>query len=394
MTKRPLTVILYSSIELIDTESWESMNPFKITIVTGDLFCDREKETECLIKNMLSGMHTVMYAPRRYGKSSLAHVVLSKLQGQMVGVYVDLNSISSQEDVAHYLYRGIFRELGRKAVDKSSLLARIAEVFKNLQLGISLDPVSKNPEITVELGNERVETYIETVIDSLDAYCEKHQLKVCLVLDEFQEICNLKSSKKVEGLLRGGMQMAKNVTFLMLGSRRTVLRDMFEDNKRPFYKSADIFPLEKIPEEALVDLIEGTFEKEGAIIPREEAQRIVEYCCSYPYYVQKLARIYYDIREEGGSLSDAEDRLLEKETTGFENILLNLTLPQKRLLRAIAENKPRAVFAADFFLKYRLGSHSGVQHNLEKLKKSDLVEQQNGQWRVVDSILEKWLVAY
>lgn len=369
-------------------------NPFKLSIITGDLFCDREKETKYLINNMISGIHTVVYAPRRYGKSSLAQVVLSKLDGQMIGVYVDLNSISSQEDVAHYLYRGIFRELGRGAVDKSSLLTRIAEVFKNLQLGLTLDPVSKIPEITVGLGNEPVETYIETVIDSLDTYCSKHQIKVCLVLDEFQEICNLKSSKKVEGLLRGGMQMAKNVTFMMLGSRRTILRDMFENNKRPFYKSADIFPLGKIPEEALVDLIERTFEKECATIPREEAQRIVEYCSSYPYYVQKLAQTYFNIRGEGGTLSDAEKLLLDKETTGFENILLGLTLPQKRLLRAIAENKPKAVFAADFFLKHHLGSYSGVQHNLAKLKKDDLVEQQNGQWRVVDSILEKWLVTF
>lgn len=368
------------------------MNPFKLTVVTGDLFCDREKETDYLVKNMLSGMHTVVYGPRRCGKSSLAHVVMDQLKDQMIGIYVDLFSVTSHEDVACKLYRCIFNALGRGAVDKSSLLTRIAEFFKNLHLGVTLDPITQSPEISVELGSEPIDTYIETVIEALDNYCNKHQVKVCLVLDEFQEICNLKDSKKIEGLLRAGMQVAKNVSFMILGSRRSILRDMFEDKKRPFYKSADILPLPKIPEDALAALVEKTFEREGVTIPRNEAQQIVRYCNSYPYYVQKLAWIYFDLRQEGHSLVEAQEHLLEKETTAFEDILLNLTLPQKRLLRAIAENKPRTIFTTDFFLKYRLGSHSGVQHSLSKLKNNDLVEQQKGQWRVVDSLFEKWLM--
>lgn len=369
------------------------MNPFKITVVTGDLFCDREKETEYLVNNMLSGMHTVVHAPRRYGKSSLAHVVLSRLEGQMVGIYVDMFSVTSHEDVAHQIHKCIFNALGRRAVDKSAFLTRLAEFFKNLRLGLSFDPVTKNPEITVGFESESIDTYIDTVIDALDNYCAQHQIRVCLVLDEFQEICNLKDSKKIEGLLRAGMQMAKNVSFMMLGSRRTMLRDMFEDKKRPFYKSADIMPLPKIPEDALVDLIERISNKEGVTISHGDAQQIVSYCNSYPYYVQKLAWIYFDMRQEGRSLSEAQDHLLEKETPVYEDIMLNLTLPQKRLLRAIAKENPKAIFTSDFFLKYKLGSHSGVQNSLAKLKRIDLIEQQDGRWRVVDSIFEKWLVS-
>jgi len=367
------------------------MNPFKLTIATGDLFCGREKETDYLVKNMLSGMHTVVYGPRRYGKSSLAHVVVDRLKDQMVGIYIDLFSVTSHEDVAYKLHRCIFNALGRNAVDKNTVLARIAEFFKNLRLGVSFDPVSQSPEITVGLENERVEIYIETVIEALDKYCEHHGIKVCLVLDEFQEICNLKDSKKIEGFLRAGMQIAKNISFMMLGSRRSILRDMFEDKKRPFYKSADILPLPRIPENSLVGLVKRMFEREKVSIALADAQQIVRYCNSYPYYVQKLAWIYFDVCQDGYSLADAQSLLLEKETPAFEDVMINLTLPQKRLLRAIAEANPKTIFTADFFLKYRLGSHSGVQYSLNKLKSVDLVELQEGRWRIVDSILEKWL---
>lgn len=59
----------------------------------------------------------------------------------------------------------------------------------------------------------------------MDQYCHDNGIKVCLVLDEFQEVCELNESKMVEGLLRVGMQMAKHVTFLMMGYQ--ILKDMF-----------------------------------------------------------------------------------------------------------------------------------------------------------------------
>ena len=175
-------------------------------------------------------------------------------------------------------------------------MTRLAEFFKNLPwdcLLIRLPRILKLP-----LGSsESIDTYIDTVIDALDNYCAKHQIRVCLVLDEFQEICNLKGLQKIEGpFLRAGMQMAKNISFMMLGSRRTMLRDMFED-KKTVLQGADIMPLPKIPEDALVDLIERISNKEGVTIPHGDAQQIVRYCNSYPYYVQKLAWIYFDMRQ-------------------------------------------------------------------------------------------------
>ena len=67
------------------------MNPFKLGLATDDLFCNRVAEIEYLSRNMLSGIHTVVYAPRRYGKTSLARVVMARLENKMVGIYVDLS---------------------------------------------------------------------------------------------------------------------------------------------------------------------------------------------------------------------------------------------------------------------------------------------------------------
>lgn len=367
------------------------MNPFRLTLATGDLFCNRVAEIDQLMKNMLSGIHTVVYAPRRYGKSSLARVVMTRLDNKMVCVYVDLFSITSTEDVADKLYRSIVEALGQNAVDNSSVMSRIASFFKNLRLSMSFDPITKNPEISVSLGDVSAEIHIETVIGALDEYCVKQKIKVCLILDEFQEICTLKDSKKIEALLRSGMQAAKHVSFMMLGSRRTILRDMFEDRKRPFYKSAYIMPLPKIPEKEMVSFLLRTFKKGGITLSFEQAQQIVNFCDSYPYYIQKLSMLFFDMKAKG-ALTKSEALLIAMEAPDYENIFVNLTIHQKRLLRAIAKARPVNMFSNSFLVDYHLGSQGGVQSSLAKLKKLDLVEQHKDGWKVVDPIFEKWLI--
>ncbi len=367
------------------------MNPFRLTLAIGDRFCNRVAEIGLLCQNMLSGIHTVVYAPRRYGKSSLAHVVMARLEGRMVSVYADLFAVTSTADVAEKLYRTIVQALGRAAADKESVAKRIATLFKNLRVSLSFSPGTSTPEVSVSLGDVSAQAHIESVIGALDEYCAKHDIKVCLVLDEFQEICNLGDAKKIEALLRSGMQSAKHVSFLMLGSRRTLLRDMFEDRKRPFYKSAFVLQLVQIGVAEFTPYLVKTFKKAGSDLSADEAKEIVAFCDSYPYYVQKLCMLYFDLKEQGRTLKDAEDHLVVMESADFENLFIALTSHQKRLLQAIAKARPTGIFSSAFLSEHGLGSQGSVQNSLAKVKKLDLVEQRPDGWRIVDPIFEKWL---
>lgn len=368
------------------------MNPFGLGIAANDRFCNRVAEIDQLSRNMLSRIHTVVYAPRRYGKSSLARRVLSNLEPGMTGVYVDLFSITTAEDAAEKIYRAIVGALGRNATDSSSLASRITSYFKRMRLSLEFDQTTGNPAFSVSLGDASAEIHLESMIDNLDDYCAANGIKVCLVLDEFQEICNLKESKKIEAILRGGMQAAENVAFMMLGSRRTILRDMFEDRKRPFYKSAYIMKLTPMPSDEFADYLIRQFAAGDLLLSHEDATQIVVFTEGYPYYTQKLAMLYFDMKRPGASVAAAQQFLLEMESADCENIFVGLTNHQKRLLQAIAESHPGSIFATAFLTSHRLGSQGGVQSSLAKLKKLDLVEQDEVGWKVTDPIFRKWLV--
>jgi hypothetical protein len=365
-------------------------NPFQITIAHGHNFCNRTAEKQLICKNMRSGIHTVVYAPRRYGKSSLASVA-GNLLTDMTFIPVDLLSVTSPEDVAEKIYRGIVEALGHKAADKTPLVSRILASFKTLRLNIELNPGTSLPEISVSLGDTPAEHHLEHIISSLDHYCSTQNIKACLLLDEFQEICELKESKKIEALLRGGMQTAKHVSFLIMGSRRTILRDMFEDSKRPFYKSSYVYKLPQIPFDEFAAFLVERYAEQGQILTLTDALEIVTFVDAYPYYVQKLAMLHFDMQTESNSLPRSKQLLVEMEASDFEGIYLGLTNHQKRLLRAIAKQMPANIYSQAFLVAYRLGSQGGVQTSLAKLKKMDLVELRNDLWRVVDPVFEKWL---
>jgi len=366
-------------------------NPFKLVLAKGEDFCNRTAEKELVCQNMRSGIHTLIYAPRRYGKSSLA-IVVSEMLTDMTCISIDLFSVTSPEDVAEKMYRGIVASLGCNAADKTSLGERILRSFKRLRLRLEISSTTAFPEFSVALGDDAAEIHLEHIIASLDDYCAAQGIKVCLVLDEFQEICDLKESKKIEALLRGGMQSAEHVSFLIMGSRRTILRDMFEDRKRPFYKSAYVFPLPRIPTDEFVAFLMSRYHAGGKVLDVEVAKELVEFVDAYPYYVQKLAMLHFEMGGDRDSFTEVKSLLVKMEAADFEGLFLGLTNHQKRLLRAIAKQHPANIYSQSYLTSWRLGSQGGVQTSLAKLMKLDLVEFHDKVWRVVDPVFEKWLL--
>lgn len=366
------------------------MNPFTIAGRAPENFCNRTAEIAALQNYLRSGNHVVVYAPRRFGKSSLAAKVQASLD-DMDNVYVDLFSVTSLDEVTKLLYHEIANVLGRGAAGKPALLKRLAEFFTRVRFSLSIGS-DGSPALEVSLGDASPALCLKEVITALDAYCAKHGRRVSLVLDEFQEICGLKESKQIEAFLREGMQRARMVSFLFMGSRRTILRDMFEDRSRPFYKSAIRMELEPIPAEEFAGFLCARFAAGGRPISAEDAREIVSFTRAYPYYTQKLALFHFNALEAGpAALSLTKQVLIRSEASDFENIFVNLAHNQKKVLKAVARKPTANIYAGDYLHHMRLGAASSVGTAVKRLCELDLIEQRAGVWRTVDPILEQWL---
>lgn len=370
------------------------INPFLINIVQGDDFCDRKKELKDLKRYAVNGQNVVLYSPRRYGKSSLVRVLFSELnRGNSAAIYVDLFSVTSYQDVVSKVSKAIIEEFG-KDIKPLSFRDRFKSIFTRFTPLLEVTPEGLNISVKFD-ADAKMEPLIEDIFKGLYKYVEKNRIKLCFALDEFQEITRINESKKLEGLLRSHIQLSKNVSFFFIGSRRSVLKNMFTDRNRPFYKSAFLYELPVIPENDFVPYITGKFRNSGKECPEKIARKIYAEMNGYPYYVQKLSYLLWDVTEKtanDGLVAEALRQLVKMESVDFENIWNDLALTQKILLKSLAKEPTAAPFSRDYMKKYGL-SIGGIQKAIVSLTSKDLIEKDgNSTLRIVDPLFLKWLI--
>ena len=368
-------------------------NPFRLGIVPKEDFCDRKKEIEDLLRYARNGDNIVLFSPRRYGKSSLVNLVLDLLEKEgFLPVYVDLFPISSEQDFISRFSAGVFKGIGRGA-DPRTIVDKAANLFKRLIPSIDVKPdgysISAKFDRSTETG-----LLLDDLMSGLYTYVKKKKLRACIVLDEFQEITELPETKKIEGILRSQIQFQKEIAYFYVGSRRGILNDMFLNRSRPFYKSAFLYTLKEILKDDFVSYIEKRFRDTGKLCTSEVAIQIYDMARGYPYYVQKLGSIVWDMTEKKCNpdvIKQAYRILLNMEAVDFEGIWNGLTLIQKSVLKAIAKEPTSSPYAREFLERHRL-SIGGTQRAMKVLFSRDLIEKDGeNRYRLTDPIMESWL---
>ena len=368
-------------------------NPFTLGIVQKEDFCDRDKEMKDLLRHARNGDNVVLFSPRRYGKSSLITQLFDVLEKEgLLTVYVDLFPIASEQDFISRFSNGVFKGIGR-GVDPRTFGEKVGNLFKKLIPSIDVKPDGYSISVKFDRTDD-TGILLDDLMEGIFTYVKRKKLRACIALDEFQEITELYESKKIEGILRSHIQFHKEIAYFYIGSRRRILNDMFLNKSRAFYKSAFSYLLREIPRTDFVSYIEERFRNTGKICPSEIAGKINDVVRGYPYYVQKLAGIVWEMTLKKCHLDlvrDGYQILLNMETTDFEGIWSGLTLIQKSVLKAIAEEPTPSPYAREFLERHRL-SIGGTQRAMKVLFSRDLVEKDSeNRYRLTDPIMAAWL---
>ncbi len=368
-------------------------NPFSLSIAQADSFCNREKEIQDLVRHARNGNNVLLFSPRRYGKTSLVKKTLDLLdQEGMLTVYVDLFPILSEKDMVSRFSSALIRGIGR-GVNQQTLAERLKDLFKRVIPSIEIKPDGYSVSVRLDQSNESG-ALLEDVLESLYRYVTSRGVPACVALDEFQEITELPESKRIEGLFRSHIQLHREISYVFIGSRRRILKEMFSDKSRAFYKSAFAYPLGEVPRNDFVDYIRAHFERSGKICPQGIAGTIYDRVRGYPYYVQKLASIAWDLSQkecDAAIVQSAYKALVEMETADFEATWSALTLVQRTVLKAMALEAPHLPYAREFLERHGL-SVGGTQRAVHVLLSMDLIEKESdGSYRLTDPVMCAWI---
>ena len=370
-------------------------NPFIVGKYLSDkYFCDREKETAFLHKQIENGRNVALISPRRIGKSGLIQHLFNQpeIKEQYHVFFVDIYATTSLNELVYVLGKEIYEQLKPKT---TAWKEKFFQTIASLRIGAKLDPMSGLPSLDLGLGDIQAP---QTTLDEIFSYLNEADKPCIVAIDEFQQIGEYKE-KNVEALLRTKIQQCRKAQFIFSGSKRHVMSLMFNSPSKPFYQSAVSMGLEPIPVPTYTEFAMRLFAESNKQIAPEVVESVWEQYEGYTWFVQMMMNELYALTPTGqtcltAQIPTAEYNIIMAQETSYRELLSNLPQRQKTILQAIAkEGAAQNITAQKFIRKYNLGSASSVQSAVKLLIKSDLITKTDGIYRVYDFFFAKWLAS-
>ena len=369
------------------------MNPFKYgNIVSGKFFYNRKVELERVKATLSGGNNLVLYAPRRYGKSSLVNKALIELGKEgFITVYIDFMAIYSSEIFIRNYSNAV---VSKKKSSIEKITKYISKIIRGIVPTVSFNQ-SGVPEFSFSWieGSNKEET-LEDVIN-LPEKLSSSKEKWIIAFDEFQEITKL-NGESFEKILRSLIQHHKNVTYLFLGSRTHLLKDMFSNRNRAFYNSAMLMNLDKINIDDSVNYLIRKFSNEKIKISKEVAAYLVNKVNAIPYFIQFVAaEIWQDVITKNKVV---EKRLVDKSIKSIielkSDYYWELTSKQtnyrKKVLHALSCSN-NGIYAKETIKKFNLGANSTTQKAIATFIDDGIIEKYNNELLFSDPIYKMFL---
>jgi len=246
-------------------------NPFLITTyISPDYFCDREVETKRILSAVNNNRNILILSLRRMGKTGLVHHVFSHLthQDKIAVIYLDIMHCQNLGDFINELGKAVLNRFDQPG---TRYYKKTMKFLSGLRPRMTFDPLSGVPAFDFQLKDFVEE---QATLDQILHYLSSLEQRVVIGFDEFQQVASFPEIG-TEALLRGRFQSLSNISFVFSGSRRQLLLSMFQHQKRPFYQSAELLFLDRIPAESYVAFIRSKFAHQGARIDKEALERIL-----------------------------------------------------------------------------------------------------------------------
>lgn len=373
-------------------------NPFRFgALALDESFANRDQERKELASDVRNGQDVVIFAPRRYGKSSLIWNVAQALSSDGVLVaQVDLMTTPTKERLAAALAESIYEQI-------ASVLERMREKalapFRGLQVQptITVNPEDGSLSFSFGMGQRPpdIDATLERLLQLPAELGSARSRRVALVMDEFQEI--VKIDPGLPNVLRAVFQQQPEVAHVYLGSKRHVMEGIFSDANEPFWRSAKPIELGLIETEAFGDFIESRFRETGRTVEAERIEGILNCTGGHPYATQELCYFAWELTPDKGTVSpeivrQALEAVLRAEHTHFALLWESATTNQRLVLQALAR-EPGRPFQSDYRRRHGLPPATSVQKALRSLADRELVAGEQGAYRIVEPFLAEWLNA-
>jgi uncharacterized protein len=380
-------------------KSQDEPNPFRYgALALDETFADRERELAELVADVRNGQDVVVFAPRRYGKSSLLWRAAGELTRRRVLVAaVDLMTTPSKQKLAEKLAGEIYEHV-------ASRLERAREAalapFRGLRVQpvVNVDPVDGSLTFSFGIGRRSadIDATLERLLELPAELGSARGRRVALVLDEFQEVVEI--DRGLPKLMRAVFQQQPEVAHVYLGSKRHVMERIFNDENEPFWRSAKPIELGRIDPSQFSGFVAERFRAGGKEVEPAVVDELLAHTGGHPYATQELAYFLWEEARPGSAAGAAAlDRalaaVLRSEHAHFSLLWERAAKSQRLLLEALAREQPGRPFSADYRHEHGLPAAATMQKAARALTEREIVSGEAGAYRIVEPFLAEWILA-
>ena len=352
-------------------------NPFQYgVLVDNEYFTDRVDELKEVQLSLNSANHLILISHRRFGKSSLVAKVV-KASGRPC-VSLNMQNVLSVEDFSSKILREIFRLYP---------MERIRHLMSHFRI---IPTISTNPVTNViDVSFQPVVNNLVLLEDAM-ALLEKVSIegkKLIVVFDEFQEILNIR--KGLDKQLRSIMQEQHNLNYILLGSQESMMTEIFERKKSPFYHFGKLMRLDKIPYDDFRNYISSRLPLEDKANLNAIVEEILSFTNLHPYYTQQLSAEVWDMlthdNPTDGVVTASIRKILRTHDLDYERLWLNFN----RTDRSIMLNLSKRVNP----MQNRQMATSTSYSAIKRLMKSGYIIRVND-YEIEDPFFKEWIISY
>jgi hypothetical protein len=380
------------------THKTSPTNPFTFgDLALDEAFTDREDEVAELAADMRNGQNVLIYAPRRYGKSSLVlRAAQEALSEKALVAYCDLMKTPTKERFAAALAKTIYADI---ASPVGQAFEKAADLFRGLRIRptMEVDPSDGTLRFSFQAGRRKtdIDETIERLLELLGELAAERKRRVVIIFDEFQEVLAL--DRQFPNLMRAVFQAQPEVSHIYLGSKRHLLRRIFADRNEPFWRSAKQLELGMIAPAKFAVFIRKRFAETGKRIGDEALERLLEATHGHPYGTQELAYFVWELVPASGeagadAVDEALSRVLRSERNHFAQLWEDAPHAQRQLMLALADEPSRSIYSGDYHSRHELPTNPTVQTALAALAKKEIAGRSgDGEHCIVEPFFAEWL---
>ena len=347
---------------------------------------DRDEETEELLRNAVGGHFVRLFAPRKYGKTSLLKRALRDGEEHegLIPILVDLYRVSSIADVAVRFERAYSKHL------KGAIRARVEKFLQQTGIGLSLGAYGISAKLQLDPKVDPLPA-LHALLDLPLRLEEGGGYRAFIALDEFQDVDKVPD---LDGLIRSHIQHQGEVaSYVFAGSEPGLMKQLFENKDRPLYGSAVPLRLKRLANEDIAAYVVDRFARSERSVG-DALNPLLDTAEGHPQRAMLLAhRLWAEVGKGEAATLDhwnmAHAAALAELAPEFDAQWRGFDTSEQKTMRAIVAGAG-SPYKADVRRRLDL-TKDMVRKALPRLSATAEIEVVDGKQIVVDPLFAEWI---